>query len=275
MPKYVPRHSEPLSPELEKLVEDDRRAFLATCGRFAVVTPPVISLLLSTSLSGVAIAKSGGGAVGGGGQQVGSGGQRSGGQAQTSPADASAQHAQTTQEVAAEMPKPPVQSNPPTQQASTTQQIAAGKPQAAVQSNPPTQQAATTQQIAAGEPQPAVQSNPTTRAQTTQQVAAQLPKPPVQSGRTVTQSTATPSPVTPAQAPSGGSTTTTTRGNTAISGPEGVIFQNQIGLNTSNSSTAPMQSPAPIQTETQAQVFAAQTHGAGAQIFGLPNNNLP
>jgi hypothetical protein len=40
--------------------EEDRRKFLASCGRFAAVTPPVISLLLSTSLTSNAIARSGG-----------------------------------------------------------------------------------------------------------------------------------------------------------------------------------------------------------------------
>lgn len=39
---------------------DDRRAFLKTCGRFAAVTPPVMTLLLSTSLTSKAIARSGG-----------------------------------------------------------------------------------------------------------------------------------------------------------------------------------------------------------------------
>ena len=40
--------------------DDDRRAFLKTCGRFAAVTPPVMTLLLSTSLTSGAIASSGG-----------------------------------------------------------------------------------------------------------------------------------------------------------------------------------------------------------------------
>ena len=48
--------------ELE--VDADRRKFLATCGRFAVVTPPAVTLLLSTSLNSDAIASSG--AVGSG-----------------------------------------------------------------------------------------------------------------------------------------------------------------------------------------------------------------
>ncbi len=40
--------------------DDDRRTFLKTCGRFAAVTPPVMTLLLSTSLTSTAIARSGG-----------------------------------------------------------------------------------------------------------------------------------------------------------------------------------------------------------------------
>jgi len=40
---------------------EDRRKFLAACGKFAVVTPPAITLLLSTSLSSPAVAGSGGG----------------------------------------------------------------------------------------------------------------------------------------------------------------------------------------------------------------------
>ena len=43
--------------ELE--VDADRRKFLATCGRFAAVTPPAVTLLLSTSLNSDAIASSG------------------------------------------------------------------------------------------------------------------------------------------------------------------------------------------------------------------------
>lgn len=40
--------------------DGDRRKFLATCGKFAIVTPPAITLLLSTSLHSQAIAMSGG-----------------------------------------------------------------------------------------------------------------------------------------------------------------------------------------------------------------------
>jgi len=38
----------------------DRRKFLAALGRFSVVTPPTITLLLSTALTSEAIAQSGG-----------------------------------------------------------------------------------------------------------------------------------------------------------------------------------------------------------------------
>lgn len=40
--------------------DDDRRAFLKTCGKFAAVTSPTMTLLLSTSLTSRAIAHSGG-----------------------------------------------------------------------------------------------------------------------------------------------------------------------------------------------------------------------
>jgi hypothetical protein len=39
---------------------EDRRKFLATCGKFAVITPPAVTLLLSTSLHSSAVAHSGG-----------------------------------------------------------------------------------------------------------------------------------------------------------------------------------------------------------------------
>ena len=38
--------------------ENDRREFLKKCGKFAAVTPPAITMLLSTSLTSNAIAKS-------------------------------------------------------------------------------------------------------------------------------------------------------------------------------------------------------------------------
>jgi hypothetical protein len=46
------------SPDIE--ADEDRRKFLASCGKFAVVTPPAITLLLSTSLTSDAIAGSSG-----------------------------------------------------------------------------------------------------------------------------------------------------------------------------------------------------------------------
>jgi hypothetical protein len=46
--------------EAEAAAAADRRKFLASCGKFAVVTPPAITLLLSTSLNSTAIAHSGG-----------------------------------------------------------------------------------------------------------------------------------------------------------------------------------------------------------------------
>jgi len=48
------------APGTETPLDDDRRKFLATCGRFAVVTPPALTVLLSTSLNSKAIAHSGG-----------------------------------------------------------------------------------------------------------------------------------------------------------------------------------------------------------------------
>lgn len=52
----------------------DRRKFLATCGRFAVVTPPAITLLLSTSLNSTAVAGSAGKGNGKGNNGYGNGG---------------------------------------------------------------------------------------------------------------------------------------------------------------------------------------------------------
>jgi len=40
--------------EAEAASAADRRKFLAACGKFAVVTPPAITLLLSTSLNSTA-----------------------------------------------------------------------------------------------------------------------------------------------------------------------------------------------------------------------------
>jgi hypothetical protein len=53
--------------------EEDRRSFLMTCGKFALTVPPVMTVLLSTSLSSPAIAKSGGGGKTKGNNGVGNG----------------------------------------------------------------------------------------------------------------------------------------------------------------------------------------------------------
>jgi hypothetical protein len=50
--------------------DDDRRDFLKSCGRFALTVPPVMTVLLSTSLSSPAIASS----TGGGGNPKGNNG---------------------------------------------------------------------------------------------------------------------------------------------------------------------------------------------------------
>jgi len=39
--------------------DDDRREFLAKCGRFATIVPPAMTVLLSTSLTSDAVARSG------------------------------------------------------------------------------------------------------------------------------------------------------------------------------------------------------------------------
>jgi len=59
----APEQNLPLPDE----ANEDRRKFLASCGRFAAVTPPAITMLLSTSLSSEAIAHSGGRGQWGGG----------------------------------------------------------------------------------------------------------------------------------------------------------------------------------------------------------------
>lgn len=57
-------------------LDEDRRKFLAACGKFAAITPPALTILLSTSLNSEAVAKSGGGS---GGSSDGHGGRRHGG----------------------------------------------------------------------------------------------------------------------------------------------------------------------------------------------------
>ena len=57
--------------------DERRRDFLKKCGRFAAVTPPAVTLLLSTAMTSGALAKSGGGG-GGRGQGHGHGHGRGG-----------------------------------------------------------------------------------------------------------------------------------------------------------------------------------------------------
>ncbi|MEX2451066.1 MAG: hypothetical protein WD407_09445 [Rhodospirillales bacterium] len=40
-------------------IATDRRKFLSKCGKFAIVTPPIVTMLLSTSMSSKAVAQSG------------------------------------------------------------------------------------------------------------------------------------------------------------------------------------------------------------------------
>ena len=49
-----------MEPATEVRAENDRRAFLRKAGGFAVITPPAVTFLLSTSMSSKAIAASGG-----------------------------------------------------------------------------------------------------------------------------------------------------------------------------------------------------------------------
>ena len=51
---------EPVNETNETRPEDDRREFLKNCGRFAIITPPAVTFLLSTSMSSRAIAASSG-----------------------------------------------------------------------------------------------------------------------------------------------------------------------------------------------------------------------
>jgi hypothetical protein len=50
-------------PKAQVASDEDRRAFLKAAGRFAVVTPPAVTMLLSTSLTSSAIAASGAGSA--------------------------------------------------------------------------------------------------------------------------------------------------------------------------------------------------------------------
>ncbi|RVI99714.1 hypothetical protein [Sinorhizobium medicae] len=67
--------------------EEDRREVSKACGRFAAITPPAVTMLLSTSLTSAAIAASGGGSnvgkggKGGNGTKGGKGGNNAKGKA--------------------------------------------------------------------------------------------------------------------------------------------------------------------------------------------------
>ena len=67
--------TDPREDRLPAKADEDRRKFLVSCGKFAAITPPAITMLLSTSLNSEAIAKSGGG----GGYQRGNNGYGNGG----------------------------------------------------------------------------------------------------------------------------------------------------------------------------------------------------
>jgi hypothetical protein len=60
-----------MEPEIEREPDAERRNFLQSCGKLAVLTPPAVTFFLSTSMSSKAIAASGGTGGGGGGGIVG------------------------------------------------------------------------------------------------------------------------------------------------------------------------------------------------------------
>ena len=68
--------SDPGTPD--SLVEA-RRRFLASCGKFAVATPPVVTLMLAEAQRNYAVAASGGGKGGGGSLNPGNNGFGNGG----------------------------------------------------------------------------------------------------------------------------------------------------------------------------------------------------
>jgi len=70
---------DPVERDESNAADEDRRRFLATCGRFAGTVPPAMVMLLSTSLSSKAIAKSSGGGGHRGGKGHGKGHGRGGG----------------------------------------------------------------------------------------------------------------------------------------------------------------------------------------------------
>lgn len=67
------RRSSPAEEPEAEFVDEDRRSFLNIYGKAALVAPPVITMLLATSMSSRAIAQSTGGIPGGGGGGGGGG----------------------------------------------------------------------------------------------------------------------------------------------------------------------------------------------------------
>lgn len=59
------------SESIEAEMKRARRRFLADCGKFAVATPPAVSLLLAASKANYAVASSGGSSSGGSGGTAG------------------------------------------------------------------------------------------------------------------------------------------------------------------------------------------------------------
>ena len=57
-----------MEPTVDSETDNDRRAFLKDCGRYAAITPPAVTFLLSTSMSSKAIAASSGRGGGNGGK---------------------------------------------------------------------------------------------------------------------------------------------------------------------------------------------------------------
>lgn len=49
-----------MKPVVDTETDSERRAFLKDCGRYAAITPPAVTMLLSTAMSSKAIAASSG-----------------------------------------------------------------------------------------------------------------------------------------------------------------------------------------------------------------------
>lgn len=109
-----------MKPGNEAPPEDDRRAFLKKCGTFAVITPPAVTFLLSTSMSSKAIAGSSGrirDGDGGGGGVIGVLGAGAGaiavGAAPRTAAPLAARPAAPPAQVYTPMAEPPLYTPPP------------------------------------------------------------------------------------------------------------------------------------------------------------------